>query len=176
MRDYSEYVSSLRGTVLFVGMSDEEIAVVLNAMQPPVVSGPPSRPADGSPHRAFRIVARTDPYRKPCPGRFAYGMQGHGEPGMLMGEILVLSRKEEFMKPTPLEIKPKLPSISWQMEMLELTPEMITRFYGAKVAAAQGKMLRNFLGMLAQKVVDVRRELFLERSGYDIYAPENLLQ
>ncbi len=167
---------TLRGTVLFVDMSDDEIVTVLNAMQPPVVFGPPSRPADGSPHKAFWIVARTNPPHEPHPGKFAYGTQEHGEPGMVMGEILVLSRKEEFMKPTPLGIKPMLPKVSWEMEMLELTPAMITQFYGAEVAPAQGKMIRNLLGMLAQKVVDVRRDLYLERSGYDIYAPENLLQ
>jgi ribosomal protein L10 len=52
--------------------------------------------------------------------------------------------------------------------MLEASGEMLVKFYNEKVAQAQGVMLRNFLGLLTQKVTDVRQEIFLLRDGIDI--------
>jgi hypothetical protein len=46
----------------------------------------------------------------------------------------------------------------FDLYMLRMSGEMLTRFYGEQYAQAQGKMLRNFLGILAQKVTDVRKE------------------
>lgn len=175
MSDYEDLASSLTKATVFQGLSKDEIFALLVAMRPRLVMGLPPKPPTGEPHRCFWLVAKTIPERPEIKGRFAYGMQPHGEIGMMMGEILVFSRKEEFVKPTPLSIKPRLPQISWDLILLEFTPEMITGFYSEEISLIQGKMIRNLLGMLAQKVVDVRRELYLERSGYDIYADSNII-
>lgn len=176
MTDYADYLPELRKTTLFRDMDDDEIISLLKAMQPAIKSGKLQPPANGSPHTCFRMVLRTQPPREIPPRRFKYDGQPFGVPGMLIGEVLVFSCKEEFIKPTPLNIKPALPAVDFEMETLEFTPEMLTKFYDASVSAAQGKMLRNLLGMQAQKVVDIHRDLYLERSGYDIYADENLVR
>lgn len=42
------------------------------------------------------------------------------------------------------------------------------KYYGPEVAEAQGIMLRNFLGILAQKVCDVREEKFQLIRKFDL--------
>lgn len=173
---YAEYLPELRQATLFRDIDDEGIIALLDALKPSICDGPLKPPADGSPHKAFRMVLRTDPPKKAAPRRFPYEMQERCEPGMLMGEVLVLTRKEEFIKPTPLSIKPPLPKRPGKMKTLEFTPAMLIASCQGKAAEAQRIMLRNMMGMLAQKVVDVRRDLYLERSGYDIYAPNNMVK
>lgn len=175
-RPYAEFLPELRGATLFKDMTDLEILAALDAMSPPVCDGPLRPPADGAPHGAFRMVLRTDPPKQASPRRFAYDGQRRGEPGMLMGEVLVLSRKELYMRPTPLSAKPPLPPLEGSMLTLEFTPEMLEAPCSGDAARAMSKVRRNMMGLLAQKVVDVRRELYLERSGYDMYAPENLFE
>lgn len=41
------------------------------------------------------------------------------------------------------------------MDVMMMSGESVTRFYNEEVSAAQSKMLRNFLGILAQKVTDI---------------------
>lgn len=170
---YAEYLPELRGMTLFKGMSDTEILLALESMRPPVCEGPLKPPEDGSPHKAFRMVLRTDPPNAASPRRFAYDGQKRGEPGMLMGEVLVLSRKELYLKPTPLSVKPQFPPFEGSMLTLEFTPEMLETACDGKASLAMAKVRRNLMGMLAQKVVDVRRDLYLERSGFDMYGDEN---
>ena len=59
------------------------------------------------------------------------------------------------------------------MLTLEFTPEMLETTCDGETALAMAKVRRNLMGMLAQKVVDVRRDLYLERSGFDMYGDEN---
>ena len=173
--DYSNYLPQLRETTLFRDISDEEILLLLDTMQPAIVHGRPNGPGPSGVHESFRMVIDSDISPHASPRRFKYDFPTFGEPGAMMGEIPVLSEKERFLKPTPLNVKPELPELKGDLTCLELDPEMLVHFYNAKVAPAQGKMLRNFLGMLAQKVVDTRRKLTLERTGFDMYAPENFI-
>ena len=46
----------------------------------------------------------------------------------------------------------------FDLYMLRMSGEMVTRFYGEQYSEVQAIMLRNFLGILAQKVTDVRKE------------------
>lgn len=176
MGPYAECLPELRGTTLFKSMSDVEILLALETMRPPVCEGPLRPPADGSPHKAFRMVLRTDPPKAASSRRFAYDGQKRGEPGMLMGEVLVLSKKELYLKPTPLSVKPPFPPFEGSMLTLEFTPEMLETVCDGEAALAMAKVRRNLMGMLAQKVVDVRRDLYLERSGFDMYGDANLLR
>jgi ABC-type molybdate transport system substrate-binding protein len=167
MSIYEGYLPELRSTTLFRDMTDREILLVLDAMRPPIRQGRPSMDAAGTP---FRMVLRSTPPRVPAPRFFTYDMPAFGEPGMLMAEIPALSRLRDHVKTQggpPPGHAPKV--LDFQLETLEFDPEMITRFYRPEVSAAQGKMLRNFLGILAQKVCDVRQELFLLRDGRDLY-------
>lgn len=174
--EYSQYLSSLREATLFRDMEDDEILDLLSAMNPTIVHGRPTGPGSSGIHESFRMVIRSDTKPHAAPRRFKYDFPAFGEPGAMMGEILVLSEKERYLKPTPLSVKPELPPFEGDLLCLELTAEMLTSFYGEGLACAQGKMLRNFMGMLAQKVVDTRRKLTLERTGFDMYAPENFIE
>lgn len=173
MTTYDEYLPQLRTTTLFRDMTDEEILLVLNSMQPPIKKGRPEPEKDknGIPKlTAFRMVLKSTPAREPAPRYFKYDMPAFGEPGMLMAEIPALSNMQDYVRPQggppggPMGSRPEM-----DLETLEFTPEMITQFYSPESAPAQGKMLRNFLGILSQKVCDVRQELFLLRDGRDMY-------
>lgn len=51
-------------------------------------------------------------------------------------------------------------NLGYDLHLLLLSGEMLTKDYGEKYRLAQGIMLRNFLGILAQKVTDIRKEKF----------------
>ena len=172
---YDGYLPELRSSTLFRDMTDAEILLVLDAMQPPIKSGgpQPEKDSDGNPQiTAFRVVLRSAPAKALAPRHFRFDMPKFGEPGMMMAEIPALSCIKDYVKsqgrPKGLPQRPHHDDL--ELETLEFTPETITRFYSAESSPAQGKMLRNFLGILAQKVCDVRRELFLLRDGHDLYA------
>ena len=176
MPDYARYADSLVGTPLFQGMDANEIRVLLEAMAPPVRFGRADPDEGDGRIRNFQLVVACDPPREPRKRMFPYSGAGFGEPGMIMGEIPALSLKDDYLKRTPLEVKRPLPPLDWDIECLDLTPEMVCADLGSPEAAtAQRKFQRNLLGVLAQKVVNVRRELYLERSGWDMFASENRL-
>ncbi len=169
MENYREYLPELKTTTLFQDIDDEALIDLLETMRPPIIRRKAGETIGLRPDMAaFRVVLR-GPVREPAPRRFKWDMPRFGEPGMMMGEIPSLSRfldhierpAKPFFTPKPLE---------HDLDMLEFSGEMLVKFYGEKVAAAQGVVLRNFLGILAQKVTDVRRELFLLRDGVDMYA------
>ena len=72
------------------------------------------------------------------------------------------NRRQAGKKRSPL--KP----LSFDVDLLELSGEMMMKYYGPEVAEAQGIMLRNFLGILAQKVCDVREEKFQLIRKFDL--------
>jgi hypothetical protein len=167
MENYNEYLKELKTTTLFQGIADGELIALLDAMQPKIVhmkagEKPVMDPA------YFRVILRADPEHPVEKRYFPYDMPKFGEPGMMMGEIPSLSKMFTVIKKHPQMPKGHKPP-DMNIDALELSGEMVTAFYGEKIAAAQGKMLRNFLGILAQKVTDVRRELFLLRDGTDMY-------
>lgn len=185
MENYREYLQELKSTTLFRDMTDEEIILVLEAMQPRIIEKkqgemPMGEPREGVGKRpdfqTFRMILQTDPAKEIVPREHKYDMPKFGEPGMLMAEIPSLSQIFAGKKPPKPEEgkakkdRPKGPPIKplpCDMKLLELSGEMVTKFYGPEVAEAQGKMLRNFLGILAQKVMDVRKEKFEMERMYE---------
>jgi len=179
---YAPYLPELRTATLFCDMSDEEILRVLDTLQPPIKQGRPELGQEGKPPReeAFRMVLRSRPARDLAPRHFKYDMPKFGEPGMLMAEIPVLSRMKDYIQDKGGPAGPFGKKPDMELETLEFTPDMLTRFYTPEASPAQGKMLRNLLGILSQKVCDIRQELFLLRDGRDMYhgltlPPEDLL-
>ena len=176
MENYSDYLPELKSTTLFCDMTDDEIVSLLKAMKPRIIRKkagemPFEPPKEGETPNMdfFRVVLKTTPANPPQPRYFKYDMPKFGEPGMMMAEIPSLSCMFDYIKPA-MKMPHKPMPLKYDLEMLELSGEMITKFYSAEVAPAQGKMLRNFLGILAQKVCDVRQELFLLRDNVDMYA------
>lgn len=173
MTDYTRYADNLAGTVLFQGLARDEVLSLLEEMQPPVCEGRHHPDADGI-HRTFRVVAACSPLPDFRPREFPYSPHGFCEPGMLMGEIPALSRKDEFLNRTPLAIKPAFPAMEdCKIECLEFSPESFCAPISQKNSAAHAVVMRNMMGFLAQKVVGVRRKLYLEQSGWDMFAPSN---
>lgn len=191
MENYRDYLPELKSTTLFRDMSDDEIICVLEAMQPEIIEQKAGEmPSIKRDFQVFRMILQGDPNQEIAPRKHKYDMPKFGEPGMLMAEIPSLSRIFEGKKPgedpggrpedgkcppKPEEGKgpkkdPKRPPIKplpCDMKFLELSGEMLTKPYGPEVAEVQGKMIRNLLGILAQKVMDVRKEKFEMMREYE---------
>lgn len=173
MLDYSKFADNLVGTVLFQGLERDEILSLLEEMVPPVREGRHHPDEDGI-HRTFRLVVACEPAVGRKDREFPFSAHGFCEPGMLMGEIPALSRKDEFLKRTPLSIKPPLPEMGdRKITCLEFSPESFCAPVSDANAAAHAVVMRNMMGFLAQKVIGVRRKLYIEQSGWDMYASEN---
>lgn len=172
MSPYTDYLPELKSTTLFQDLDDADIVALLDAMQPAILH---VKTGDIMPDMApghFRMFLRTTPAQALVPRAFKYDMPKFGEPGMLMHEIPTLSRmgdtldarrsghERPFHKPHPLP---------YDADILEFTENAMTTFYNSAIAAAQGQLLRNYLGILAQKVNDVRHELFLLRDCRDMF-------
>ncbi|MDR2141707.1 MAG: hypothetical protein LBR11_07970 [Deltaproteobacteria bacterium] len=170
MENYREYLPELTSTTIFQDIPEEALIELLEAMAPPIRRRPAGEKPSLSDFNSFWIILRADPPQSLEPRRFKYDMPKFGEPGMMMAEIPALSRFLDFIPktaPKPFEPKPW----PFALELLEFTPDSLVKFYSEKVAPAQSVFLRNFLGILAQKVMDVRRELFLLKDGRDIFNP-----
>ena len=182
MENYRDYLPELKSTTLFRDMTDEEIICILEAMQPAIIEQKAGEmPSIKKDFQVFRMILQGDPDKEQEPRKHKYDMPKFGEPGMLMAEIPSLSQifvgrkpgegsdgrpdgdkrppkpedgKDEKRRPKGPPIKP----LPCDMKFLELSGEMLTKPYGSEVSEAQGKMLRNLLGILAQKVMDVRKE------------------
>ena len=170
MSIYKEYLPELKTTTLFQDIPDDELIALLDVMQPKIVlrkAGDPMPPrAEGT----FWMALRSTPARPLQPRQFKYDMPKFGEPGMLMAEIPTYSRMAEGL-PNPRKSghPGKGKNLDYDLEMLEFTEFMMTDFYGEQYAKAQSQALRNYLGILAQKVMDIRHELFLIRDGRDCF-------
>lgn len=181
MTNYREYLPELKSTTLFQDIEDDALIAMLDAMQPKITVrkkgemniGPMEGPRNWE-ESTFRVILKSVPSQGLAPRRFKYDMPKFGEPGMMMGEIPALSRFPEVLEKEG-KRGGKMPHaprpLDYDLYTLECSGEMLTRFYSPEIAPAQGVMLRNFLGILAQKVMDVRQELFLLRDGRDIFNP-----
>lgn len=171
MGNYREYLNELKSTTLFQDIPDDELMKLLEVMQPPIRVRKAGEPMPGFAPGTFKMILRATPEQGTVPRQFKYDMPKFGEPGMLMAEIPALSRMAEGLPKNSRPSGPPHPhkDIDYTLEMLEFTPEMITKFYIADIVDAQSTMLRNFLGILAQKVCDVRHELFLIKGGRDMF-------
>ncbi len=170
MEHYREYLPDLMTSTLFQDMTQEEILLLLEAMGPRVerrrkgdLGIGPAEPGE------FRVVLRSTPRRPLKPRQFKYDMPAFGEPGMIMLEIPALSRMGEGL-PEGAKAPGHPPhTLEADLELLVFTDEMITAYYSPEVSRVQGIFTRNLYGILAQKVCDVRRELFLLRDGRDMF-------
>lgn len=168
MKNYREYLPELKTTTLFQDIEDDALIALLEAMQPRIIRkeiGDEIGPWDIN---YFKVILKTYPAQEMAPRRFKWDMPKHGEPGMMMGEIPSLSRFLEVLGRT---FDHKGRPMGKAMDLLEMSGEMMTRYYSSEIAVAQGVMLRNLLGILAQKVMDVRYDLFMLRDGRDVFAP-----
>lgn len=172
MSIYTDYLPELKTTTLFQGIADQDIIALLDAMQPAIIH---VKAGDTMPEMApahFRMFLRATPAKELAPRAFQYDMPKFGEPGMLMHEIPALSHMGDTLAPRqngharPFHKPHPLP---YDADILEFTENAMTTFYDSAIAPAQGQLLRNFLGILAQKVNDVRHELFLIRDCRDMY-------
>jgi hypothetical protein len=171
MADYCEYLAELKSATIFQDIDDEALIELLETMSPEIVRLKAGEKPPLEDFRKFLIVLRSSPPREIQSRRFKYDMPKFGEPGMMMAEIPSLSRFMEFLD-RPLKMPGKGPPClprDFELECLLCSADMMVKFYNEKVSQAQSIMLRNFLGLLAQKVMDVRSELFLLRDGVDIY-------
>lgn len=174
MENYREYLPELKSTTLFQDIEDEALITLLETMQPKIICKKAGDEPGPWNKEAFKVILRTKPASEIQPRRFKWDMPKFGEPGFLMGEIPELSRFMEKID-RPAGGKPPGPPsnlMEKDMDVMEMSGAMITKFYNTKVAETQGVMLRNLLGILAQKVMDVRQELFLLRDSRDIYNPQ----
>jgi len=164
MTNYRDFLPELKSMTLFQNIEDEELIDLLEVIKPEIVA----RKADdrGMPpidleKGMFCVVLKGKPLSQLEPRLDTYNMPKFGEPGMMMGEIPCLSEmlrsrapKMKFKGAPP----PGQKKEDFDLYMLRMSGEMLTRFYGERYAPAQSTMLRNFLGILAQKVTDVRKE------------------
>ncbi len=161
---YRKYLPELKSTTLFQSIEDEELIALLEVMHPEIVcrkAGERGMPPIDMENGLFCFVLKGKPLDELEPRLDAYNMPGPAEPGMMMGEIPCLSEMRKSRAP---RIKMKGPphggpkNEEFDLYMLRMSGEMLTGFYGSRYSKAQGIMLRNFLGILAQKVTDVRKE------------------
>jgi hypothetical protein len=168
MENYSEYLDELMSAPIFLGIGRDSLLELLEALGPRIVrfrAGDCLRPPEPG---CFYLTARSNPPRNPEKRRFKYAMPKFGEPGMMMAEIPALSQFAEALDRPPGNPHPSRP-LEFDLDCLLFSAEMAAGVYDPKAARIQSIMMRNFLGILAQKVMDVRQELFLVRDGTDIY-------
>jgi molybdate/tungstate transport system substrate-binding protein len=164
MKNYREFLPELKSMTLFQKIEDEELIALLEVMSPEIVcrkAGTRGMPPIDMDKGIFCVVLRGKPLDQLEPRLDVYNMPKPNEPGMMMGEIPCLSEMQRSRAP---KMKRKGPphggpkNDTFDLYMLRMSGEMITKYYGEEYSKAQGIMLRNFLGILAQKVTDVRKE------------------
>lgn len=160
MENYQIYMPYFKAMPLFQGIEDNYILALVEAMQPNIIRkrkdtpDPQSRINEGY----FQVCIRDYPALEIEAKPTKYTMPRIGEPGMMMGEIPGLSEAKlppDFMKPQPGKAPIHPPRIVDE-DCLELSGEMVVKFYSAELYPAQAKMISNFFGILAQKVTDIR--------------------
>lgn len=170
---YRDYLPQLKTTTVFQDIADEDLIALISAMGPKVLrlkDGEQPQTWDAS---RFLILLKTVPTDgRPVPGqvprRFKWDMPKDDEPGRLIWAVPALSGYHQALG---LKFEPPANQRRADIEALEVTGEMLTGDYGARLAPAQGRMIRNLLGMLAQQITDIRQMYNLAGSGRDMYAP-----
>ncbi len=171
MENYREYLSELKTTTLFQDMDDNEIILLLEAMQPKIEHRKKGDLGIGPIEKnSFKMILRTTPQKPIAPRKFKWDMPKFGEPGMIMAEIPSFSAMQDAL-PKSNRRRPPHPKhlLEGDMDLLVLTNDMITAYYSPEISRIQGIFTRNMYGILAQKVCDVRHELFLIRDGRDMF-------
>ena len=163
MNNYREYIPQLMSMPLFRGIDGEDIVKLLTAMEVDIVchkKGMERSPLNGPDiENDLFCIGLTGTMLPPEDERDeVYQNSSFDEVGMMMAEIPVFS--EMLKKKGPPKGKfPPHPMRPNEVDryMLRFSPDQFTT-YIPEVAEAQGKMVRNMLGLLAQKVTNVRKE------------------
>ena len=165
MSDYRDFLPELKSTTLFQNIEDGALIALLEAMKPEIVrreAGAKGMPPIDMEKGMFCVVLKGKPLDRLEPRLDMYNMPKFNEPGMMMGEIPCLSEMNKSraprMKFKGMPPPPPAGREQFELYLLRMSGEMLTRYYGEQHVAAQGAMLRNFLGILAQKVTDIRKE------------------
>ena len=163
--NYRDFLPELKSMTLFQNIEDDALIALLEAMKPEIVrreAGAKGMPPIDMEKGVFCVILKGKPLDRLEPRLDVYNMPKFNEPGMMMGEIPCLSEmtksraprmKFKGMPPGPPPEREK-----FDLYLLRMCGEMLTKYYGEQYAEAQGRMLRNFLGILSQKVTDVRKE------------------
>lgn len=170
MAEYRTYLPQLKTTTLFQDIADDDIIKLLETMRPAIIYLQADETLAGWDLNYYVISLKTEPERELQPRRFKWSMPADYEPGMIMCEIPSLS---QYPRVLGNNFKPFRRPRSVDLYMLEVPNEMFTTFYNEEIARAQSVLLRNYLGILAQKVMDVRQDLFYVNEGIDLYATQN---
>lgn len=164
IKNYRDFIIELKSMTLFQNIEDNALIALLDVMEPEIVikkAGQTSMPPIDIENGLFCVVLKGKPLDQLESRWDIYNMPKFGEPGMMMGEIPCLSEMLKSLAPRPRLIGMPhggMPEQNYDLYLLRMSGEMITRFYGEQYMAAQSTMLRNFLGILAQKVTDIRKE------------------
>jgi len=160
MENYHQYLPYFKLMPLFQGIEDNQIMDLVEAMQPAVSR---QRKGEAPPQvdfsqGYFQVCIRQYPALEVEAKPSKYTMPKVGEPGMMMAEIPALSKAKlpkDFFGPKPGQ-KPIHPPRDVDEDCLVMTGEMVVKFYSAELYPAQAKMIKNFFGILTQKITDIR--------------------
>jgi hypothetical protein len=168
-QDYRAWLPELKSMTLFRDIEDKQLIALLEAMKPKITHLEPGDmfPPEFAPG-TFKVFLKGYPQKELAPRRFKYDMPKFGEPGAMMGEIPSLSSFQEGLGHKELFTIKKKP-LPEGCDLLDMTGEMLVAYYNEQVYPAQSIMLRNLLGILAQKVIDTRQDLFKTKYNVDIY-------
>ena len=168
MKTYRDFLPQLAVMPEFLGIEPEDIIALLEALKPEIICRKvgEEQTTDNGPdvkHNLFCIRLTGEPIPAPDVRDDRYQNPGYSNCGMLMGEIpsfsCMFQNKSLPVRPKPSVMKngfPGMYSTTETIYALRLSPEQLTA-YVPEVAEAQGKMVRNIMGMLAQKVTDHRK-------------------
>jgi len=165
---FREFLPELKTTTIFQDIPDEALIKMLETMKPGIalMKRDASRGAPDPDH--YTIILRSVPAREQKARRFKYDMPKFGEPGMMMAEIPGLAQFMVALGHTGGGPRPGPPR-EHDMYLLDVHQDLFTNYFNEEILPAQRKMWRNYLGILAQKVLDVRRDLLYRYEGLDIY-------
>ena len=176
MPTYRDFLPQLATMPEFLGIEGEDIVALLEALKPEILcqkAGEERTPDNGPDVRRnlFCIRLSGDPIPAPDVRDDRYQNPDFTNCGMMMGEIpsfsCMFQNKSLPVKPGgPNGTFPQPPAPTEDVYVMRFSPEQFTTFV-PEVAEAQGRMIRNFMGMLAQKVTDTRKMLFAANAELD---------
>lgn len=171
--EYKAYLAELKSMPLFRDISDDALLALLDGIQPKIILVKAGDKIETWDINNFLMVLKAGEPQELIPRRFKWDMAKGHEPGRMMWEIPSLSQFQEALGES---FQPPFRESRYDLYLLEMSGEAMTRFYNTEVAEAQSIMLRNMLGMLAQKVMDTRRSFYILLDGFDIYAPKDVVE
>ncbi|MBQ9991851.1 MAG: hypothetical protein IJP33_00290 [Firmicutes bacterium] len=161
MENYRDFLPELKTIPLFYGIEDDALIALLEAMQPKIIhrttnNMPPMRFGEG----LWMLGLKNNLNGEIAPRENQYAMPNFGEPGAMMGEVPGMSEAFLYRKNMPKPAappKPAGPPKEVDDYVLEMSSDMMTKFYSDEVYPAQAQMNRNMLGIMAEKVTHIRK-------------------